>query len=117
MNEQRCGLCVAYRKGVCHLVPPSVICAGLIQPTQGLAGIPSRGPQPLMLNARPQVAETDWCAQFRPAMVPTVEELAIGMAMRETAFVPGEGLVTREVPPDAWSSAHGEVTPPAETTE
>lgn len=70
----QCGICTAYRavpaagpgKGLCCLLPPAPICAGMIQPTQGLAGIRAGGPQPLMLNARPQVAETDWCAQFNP---------------------------------------------------
>jgi hypothetical protein len=154
----QCGICTAYRampaagpgKGLCCLLPPVPICAGLMQPTQGLAGIRSGGPQPLMLNARPQVAETEWCAQFHPtpeaeeaahaardaaieaavgafreprdAPRPTAEELATGIGMRETAFVPGEGLVTREVPfrdmlagpSEPWSGARDAVEPPCD---
>ena len=71
-----CGRCAAYRelpaagpgKGLCCLLPPVPICAGMIQPTAGLAGIRQAGPQPLMLNARPQVLETDCCMQFQPAV-------------------------------------------------
>jgi len=74
-----CGRCAAYRempaagpgKGLCCLLPPVPICAGMIQPTAGIAGIQRGGPQPLMLNARPQVADTDCCMQFHPAEVPT----------------------------------------------
>lgn len=113
----RCGLCTAYRAmpaagpgtGLCCLLPPVPICAGMMQPTQGLAGIRAAGPQPIMLNARPQVKDTDWCAQFHPT--PMAEEMALGMAMRETAFVPGEGLVTRDVPPGEYLREGGPSEP------
>lgn len=116
----RCGLCVAYRplpaagpgKGLCHLLPPTPICAGMIQPTAGLAGILASGPQPLMLNARPQVTDADWCAQFHPVEVAEVKP----NTWYETGFVPGEGIVTREVPvtelapSEPWSGAREAVT-------
>jgi hypothetical protein len=121
-----CGRCTAYRplpaagpgKGICYLLPPVPICAGMIQPTAGLAGIRATGPQPLMLNARPQVADTEWCAQFHPVEVPEVEVKP--NTWYETGFVPGEGLVTREVPAaeiapsEPWSGAREAVEPPKE---
>lgn len=108
----QCGICTAYRavpaagpgKGLCCLLPPVPICAGLMQPTQGLAGIRSGGPQPLMLNARPQVAETEWCAQFNPT--PEAEEAA--HAAHSAAIEAGVGAFRepRDVgPSEPWSGA------------
>lgn len=98
--EKRCSNCRAYRevdktRGLCKLIPPTVLLAGL-QPAK-LQGMP---PQPITVNARPLVAPDDDCEQFAPRQWAPVE----GLAEHRPLWRDDEGIA------EPWSQAHTAVT-------
>lgn len=94
MANKSCGTCAAWHptaegNGECRLTPPQTIFMGFQPPR--LTGQP---PQPIIAAAFPAAQATAYCHQWTPAPV----EMTTGIGWRQTEFIEGEGIVTREIP-------------------